>query len=126
MTKLLNHWVTLLETDLFSSLKRDISVAMNQIISDVKSSASSSEMKSLIEQQGQIAVEEAEESLVKILDTAGDTLVHKQRKVSRMLLPHIRSKLSRAYTEAKQIQGKGSLRKRKVSPHQVLKGKELF
>lgn len=113
-THMMNAWDATFQVDLFANLTSEAMIIITQLAKEIEDSALTEPMKLSVKKQGERAIEEARETLGKLISVAGTMVMDGRKQASRLLMPHIQTKLIAAYSQAKVITGQGSLKKRQV------------
>ena len=113
-THMMNAWDATFQVDLFANFTSETMTIITQLAQEIEESALTEPMKLSVKKQGERAIEEARETLGKLISVAGTMVMDGRKQASRLLMPHIQTKLIAAYSQAQVIIGQGSLKKRHV------------
>jgi hypothetical protein len=102
-------WSKVFETDLFAPFESAAVKVINDLLSDVESSAAPG-LKDRVRAQSELCLEEAKVALKKTLDLVQQTMQAEQKEVSRCLAPHVQGQLVDGYDRAMEERGTGRTR----------------
>ncbi|KAJ7700013.1 hypothetical protein B0H17DRAFT_274436 [Mycena rosella] len=107
-------WQQVFEADIFASLLSSTVGCINEVVSDVETSAAPG-LRDRARLQGESCLNEARVALDKTVETVKETLNNEQKEVSRSLAPHVQGQLLDGYEAAMEERGKGSVARQKAS-----------
>ncbi|PVF97245.1 hypothetical protein CPB86DRAFT_786050 [Serendipita vermifera] len=108
-------WAQAFDADLVFSLENVALSIIKNMANDVETSTHTDEMRRKCNIQGVIAQEESKVELKRILEFIANDLQDRQKEISRLISPTIRSLLCDGYFAASQERGRGSVARQKLT-----------
>lgn len=108
------QWGRLFESDLFTSFEKAITDSVQKLLGDFEASSAPG-LRERVKLQGQACLEEAQQTLQKMIAGVQESMTTQQKEISRKMAPHVQQELMDGYDLAMQERGIGSVARQKVN-----------
>ncbi|KIM23722.1 hypothetical protein M408DRAFT_27677 [Serendipita vermifera MAFF 305830] len=107
--KIASSWAQVFEANLFTSIDQRVLASVRELLKRVEMSITNIDLREKCQSQGELAVQEAEVELRKLVSAVSQLLQNQQKDISRCIAPKVKKRLHEAYSAPLRASGRGSV-----------------